>query len=220
MKIDQKFLTRIDEILAKGEEVLATKTPPPEMVFSDDFIDTAAAAQWFASALALIVRLFGDDSHYERELQKYNKGFPQHGEFSSAMGVFRAVKEDYSSGLLVELRKVVEAEVFDDFLEQAQELLEKGYAGAAAVLGGSVLEDGLRTLCVREGIALGSKPKMDRMNNDLAKAGVYDRLTQKRITHLAGIRNDAAHGKWDEFCKDDVTEMLRWIRDFLERNFV
>jgi hypothetical protein len=54
---------------------------------------------------------------------------------------------------------------------------------AAAVIAGTVLETALRQLC------------LDRMNADLAKAGVYNSLMQKRITALAAIRNRAAHGK-------------------------
>ncbi|WP_199901781.1 hypothetical protein [Herbaspirillum sp. B65] len=50
------------------------------------------------------------------------------------------------------------------------------------------------------------------MNSDLAKAGVYNKLTQKQITALADLRNKAAHSQWEEFTKGDVDEMLRSIR--------
>ena len=40
------------------------------------------------------------------------------------------------------------------------------------------------------------KPKLGTMNAGLAKQGVYNKLTQKRITALADIRNKAAHGEW------------------------
>lgn len=53
------------------------------------------------------------------------------------------------------------------------------------------------------------------MNADLAKAGVYNKLQQKRITALADIRNSAAHGKPDEFSENDVTTMIRDIEQFL-----
>jgi hypothetical protein len=66
---------------------------------------------------------------------------------------------------------------------------------AAAVIAGTVLETALRQLC------------LDRMNADLAKAGVYNSLMQKRITALAAIRNRAAHGKPNEFTRDDVSAM-------------
>ena len=54
------------------------------------------------------------------------------------------------------------------------------------------------------------------MNDDLAKAGAYNSLVQKRITALAAIRNSAAHGKPDEFSEKDVTDMISQVRAFVE----
>lgn len=45
--------------------------------------------------------------------------------------------------------------------------------------------------------------KLNKMNEDLAKAGVCSPLRQKRIAALADIRNSAAHGHADKF-----TEMM------------
>jgi hypothetical protein len=61
---------------------------------------------------------------------------------------------------------------------------------AAAVIAGTVLETARRQLCKDHHQQLGS---LGRMNADLAKAGVYNSLMQKRITALAAIRNSAAH---------------------------
>ena len=68
-------------------------------------------------------------------------------------------------------------------------------------------------------ISVPDKPKIDTMNAALAKQGVYSKLTQKRITELADIRNKAAHGKWDEFTKTDFETMLRDVRQFMEEHF-
>lgn len=57
------------------------------------------------------------------------------------------------------------------------------------------------------------------MNAELVKAGVYNRLTQKRITAIADLRNSAAHGKWDQFTQRDVEDAIRWIREFMEGHF-
>jgi hypothetical protein len=105
--------------------------------------------------------------------------------------------------------------VFDDFLEQAQHLFDQGYYQPAAVLAGGVLEDSLRKLSDRNNITLPTKPKLDSMNAELAKKGVYNVLVQKRVTWLADIRNKAAHGLWSEFTVQDVEAMLRQVRDFV-----
>lgn len=59
---------------------------------------------------------------------------------------------------------------------------------------------------------------MDAMNNGLARAGVYNKNQQKRITALAGIRNSAAHGKQGEFTREDVKSMIQEIERFLAQN--
>jgi DNA-binding protein Fis len=54
------------------------------------------------------------------------------------------------------------------------------------------------------------------MNADLARASVYNKLTQKRITAIADIRNNAAHGYWDQFDQADVKDMIDWVATFVE----
>ncbi len=126
--------------------------------------------------------------------------------------VFMAAMEDYKGGFLTSVKTLVQAEVFGSELEQAQELHSSGYMLASAVVAGVVLETALRDLCSRNGIAIS---KLDKMNADLAKAGIYNAIQQKRITALAGIRNSAAHGKPDEFSSEDVTNMIRDVEQFL-----
>lgn len=91
-------------------------------------------------------------------------------------------------------------------------MLSSGYKLAAAVIAGVVLETTLRDLCNQNSLPIG---KLDKMNSDLAKAGIYNKLQQKRITALADIRNSAAHGKPEEFSDNDVTMMIRDIEQFL-----
>ena len=57
------------------------------------------------------------------------------------------------------------------------------------------------------------------MNVELAKAGIYNALWQKKITALADLRNKAAHGKWTEFTEKDVEDMIRDVRRFMEDYF-
>ena len=58
-------------------------------------------------------------------------------------------------------------------------------------------------------------PKLDTMNADLAKAGVYNLLKQKQITALADLRNKAAHGLGG-FTSKDVESMIQDVRRFME----
>lgn len=219
MKPDEKVQNRLAELIKVGEGVLATRRSPGPNVIGDSRVDSQQAYQWATSVQNLLARVFGPTSeHYKN----FTAQVGSHLTFSPtyrAQGILKAAKDDYDNGHLLELRRLVEAEVFDDFLEQAEHLLGSGYYQPAAVVAGCVLEDGLRKLCDAQGINLPSRPKLDAMNAELAKAGVFSKLVQKRITALAELRNKAAHGQWGEFGQNDVKEMVDAVRRLMEEHF-
>jgi len=131
------------------------------------------------------------------------------------MAVLQAAWNDYLSGYLASVSALITAEVFDDFLEQAEYLFKQDYYQAAAVIAGAVLEDTLRKMCDANSISLPAKPGLDWMNAELVKKGVYNKLVLKEITFLADLRNKAAHGLWDQFGKTDVENMLKHVREFV-----
>lgn len=217
--LDEQMLKRFDELVSLGQQVMATRRSPPPGYISSDLVDVQIANQWFTRSLNLIGRCIGAESEHQRAMQRHFTNYPNWSNVQQAFGVLQAARDDFASGALFEVRSLVEAEVFDELLEQGQALLQAGYKGPAAVVIGAVLEDALRKLCGKNSITLSDKPKLDRMNADLVKANVYNVLTQKKITALAGIRNDAAHGKWESFSPADVEGMLQWTRDFMQRHF-
>lgn len=125
------------------------------------------------------------------------------------------------------VRARIQSNIFSDFLEMAEYLIkDEGLKDAAAVFAGGVLEQHIRSLCMKHGVAttLTAKdgkevPKrLDSMNTDLAKAGVYESNDKKQITSWADIRNDAAHANYDKYEASQVTLMIQGIRDFMARN--
>lgn len=183
-------------------------------------VDIQMSSQWGVSCLSLLNRVFSRESdHYKRFDEAVDKGLNHWSYMVKALGILKAALDDYEHGHLFKVRTLIEAEVFDDLLEQAEHLLASGYKGPAAVIAGSVLEDGLRKLCQQRTIILSDKPKLDVMNADLAKSGAYTKLTQKKITALADIRNSAAHGQWDQFTEANVSEMVQGVRSFMEQYF-
>jgi hypothetical protein len=215
MKASELITQRFKELLTSGISVLNTRRSPPSNVIGDDRVDYSGSQEWATSAADMLRRTFGADSEY---YQRFNSGFKHAGYYSDmarAVAVVKAAANDYSKGYLIQTTSLVRAEVFGDFLEQSEHLLEQGFYHAAAVLAGGVLEDSLRRLCEQNSITLSAKPKLDTMNAELAKRGIYNALVQKRVTWLADIRNKAAHGQWLEFTKSDVDRMLPQIRDFV-----
>jgi hypothetical protein len=178
-------------------------------------IDSDALLEWSVKARNLLSKACGQDSEHYRSFVANEKfqAYDLHLEILMRLrAVFLAAKEDFEGGYLNSVRTLVQAEVFDSELEQARALFAGRYLVAAAVISGVVLETTLRELCDRHGVP---HDKLDKMNADLAKAGAYNTLAQKRITALAGIRNSAAHGKPDEFSEGDVDSMIRDVERFV-----
>ena len=216
MKVDQQISDRLADLVKLGDQVLATRRSPGRHVITDDRVDQQLAAQWIASVENLLVRTFGVDSAHSSRFKQHTANYISYSDVLRAQGVLKAAADDFSGGHLMGLRQLVEAEVFDDFLEQAGHLYAAGYHPAAAVVAGCVLEDALRRACAKRSIALAPSPKLDTMNSDLARVGAYSKLVQKRITALADLRNKAAHGQWTDFTAADVDEMIKSVRRLVE----
>jgi hypothetical protein len=136
------------------------------------------------------------------------------------LGILKAMRADYAAGYLSSVAELIHADVFADFLEMADHLLAQGYKDPAAVMTGSVLEEHLRKLCDKSGIATanGTAPKKaDLLNAELAGAGVYTKLDQKNITAWLDLRNKAAHGKYAEYTKEQVQALFDGVRHFMVR---
>ena len=110
---------------------------------------------------------------------------------------------------------MVASDVFADFLDQAQHLLEAGYKDPAAMLAGAVLEDGLRRLLSRAGESTKPRDDLSALNSRCAQKGQYNRLVQKKLSVWIDIRNNAAHGRFEEYNDEDVERMVEGINSFL-----
>lgn len=125
-----------------------------------------------------------------------------------------------NTGLLISFKTIIQSEVFDSELDQAKHFLDSGYLVAAAVTAGVVLETSIKELCKNNGIDIylpesTKSKKLDVLNAALKNAEVYNILQQKKITALADVRNNAAHGNVDQFSKEAVIDMIRDIERFL-----
>lgn len=127
---------------------------------------------------------------------------------------------DLRDGKLGRFVELIHADVFSDYLEMAAYLLREGYKDAAAVITGSTLEAHLKNLCRKHGLPIetqGKPKKADKLNSDLAGAKAYSLGDQKIATAWLDLRNNAAHGKYAEYTKEQVELMVAGVRDFLAR---
>ncbi|MDQ3179419.1 MAG: HEPN domain-containing protein [Acidobacteriota bacterium] len=207
MKINNKIVEHFEQLVRNGEGAESLRQ---ENEFNQ-FL-----SEWKHRSVNIVETIFGRDSSYFKTINSEYEGF---GDVEKAVGALKAAYLDYKDGLILTTRTLIEAEVFDEFLEQAEELFKKSYYQAAAVIAGCVLEDSLRKLGQRKIPNFPTDKTIDPMNIELAKAGIYNALWQKKITVLADLRNKAAHGKWTEFTEKDVEDMIRDVRRFMEDYF-
>lgn len=207
---------RFAELKNQAEEVANSKhVTHSNMLGTNTYVDSEKLLGWVTKTENLISSVCGENSTYYATFvdAKSAHGFGTNLDiFNGLFTIFNAIKDDYENGYLTSYKSLIQAEVFENELEQAKELLNSGYISAAAVISGTVLETSLRELCDRASLPHG---KLDKMNADLVKNGAYNTIQQKQITAMAGIRNSAAHGKPDEFNKDDVSMMITNIESFL-----
>ena len=220
MKLDERVICDIEELISLGEEVISTQRRTESMgrlrVVAEPFVDGQLSAQWGTRSLSLLERIFSKDSIYYETYYRISNSLNKLSNVKRGMGILQAAKVDVEKGGLIKLKDLTRAELFDNLLEQSEYLLDCGYYTAAVVLSGAVLENQLRELSIQHHIELPAKPKLDSMNIELVKKGVYNITTQKRITGIAGIRNSAAHGKESEYTKEDVVDMVKHIRRLIE----
>ncbi len=226
MHIDNVIKKEIDSLVDLGEEITQQASSSHDGLEGNNL---ANVASWITRLGELIRKLYGKNSQY---FDNYNAaisidGFYDirrnwHKHISPVQGFAKAVKHDIETGLLVDIKGLLQADLFSDFLEMSEHLLNEGYKDAAAVIIGAVLEDGLRKLCNKNGIETikpnGSPMTIDFLNIELAKKNVYKKLTQKQITSWAHIRNKAAHGEYEEYTKEEVKMMLLYVQSFADEH--
>lgn len=210
------MLSRLSNLLQKGEKVAqsASSKPgsPPSMF--PPMADAALYAEWKSQSLAAIESIVGRDHVYAQQFRDSVDGLLR-SNVKSGQGVLRALHEDVSRGYLSDIRLLMTAEVFTDFLDMAAHLIETGYIYPAASLIGAVLEDGLRRIAASHEITIKSRDDVGSLNQRCADKNVYNRLKQSQVQVWNNVRNAADHGNFSEFTAHDVAAMLTGVRDFL-----
>jgi hypothetical protein len=213
----KKFAQRFQELSDQLKQVEGTEASKQTLMGGSSYqhIEAHLILNWAVKARNLIQSACGKESEHYASFVTAEETRPYEDSPTrlKRMGaVFLAAREDFEGGYLNSIRNLVQAELAGGELDQARELFASGYYAAAAVVAGVVLENTLRSLCVKQGLPAGS---MERMNADLAKSSEYNALVQKRVTALAAVRNSAAHGKSGEYTNEDVKSMIPEVERFV-----
>ncbi len=211
------FIKQLTEVITECESVLSKS----KFKDASDMLSSTEPTYLLTRCLAAIKRASGLNSAYHDSAIAINKAHRNvYYKLPRLIGVAKALLSDIQNGYLESFEELLHGDVFSDYLEMADYLLQKGYKDAAAVLAGSTLEIHIRKLCKKHGVEteLNNKPKKaDALNIELKKQQVYKLIDQKNITAWLSLRNNAAHGKYSEYDKNQVQLLVASIRDFLIR---
>lgn len=217
------LITRVDELLAQGNDVLKTRHTVGPGPYSSEHVREAELAAFRSAGLSFLQRVYDIKHPHFREFEQRVKATTP-SDTECGIAILQAVRAELAGGWLFTVKGLVAAEVFADFLEMAEHLLEQSYKDPAAVMAGSVLEEHLRQLCAKHAIPLTERrgnddvpKKPDRLNADLAGADVYNKLEQKQITAWLDLRNKAAHGDYGSYTDDHVRQFLAGLISFTNR---
>ena len=219
MRIEQ-IKDRINELVILADRVISTERSSE---FGGSYVQTEIFQEFRASGLSFFRNTFGEQHPFYKEFdKKVSDTYTYHAQ--EGRGILKAAKQEIDGGWIFTVKGIVSAEIFSDFLEMAEHLLTEGYKDPAAVMIGSVLEEHLRQLCLKNSITTervkNGKPlpkKADLLNSELASASVYNKLDQKSITSWLDLRNKAAHGKYSEYTKEQVEFMYHGVSNFMMR---
>jgi hypothetical protein len=213
--MEKEIIDRLDKILLLGEQTIASGSK------FNSYADSKLRAQYVTMGQSFLSNLFGENSPYLIEFKLcLNDYFASTIEMGQ--GVLQGAREEILNGGLIKIKRLVTADLFADFLEMAEYLLNEGYKDASAVMIGSVLEEHLRKLCDANKISTtspkdGRPKKADLLNAELTGQAIYDKLDQKNVTAWLDLRNKAAHGKYAEYNLDQVKNMLTGVTEFITR---
>jgi ribosomal protein L14E/L6E/L27E len=213
------LIDRIEKCISVGNAFKKAR-----YVDKNDASENTLFTKWFSQTTACLIGIFGENHPYTKNFENTcsMQSMPQ---VDGGIGILTAAKEDIEDGYLNGLFGIISAEIFSDFLDMAEHLLQEKYKDPAAIIVGISLEAHLKGLSKKAEIETSNidengnikHKKAGVINSDLCKAGVYNKLEEKMITAWLDLRNKAAHGQFSEYTIEQVNNMYLSVTDFITR---
>ncbi|HBV95695.1 MAG: hypothetical protein JL50_10410 [Peptococcaceae bacterium BICA1-7] len=132
--------------------------------------------------------------------------------FQQQMNILESAGKRFESSLF-DLKQIVQADIFDDELETADELLKNGFVRAAGAIAGVVLENHFKIVCDNHKVTLKKKnPSISDYNDTLKNSDIIEVNVWRFIQYLGDIRNLCDHSKEKEPTKEQVTDLIAGVK--------
>lgn len=140
-------------------------------------------------------------------------------EFTQQLNMVKAAKGTLDSTLM-DLKAVLQADLFDTEVETAVALAKAGYLRAAGAICGVVIEKHLLHVCDAHNVTVRKKnPNISDLNQLLRDADVTSVPQWRFIQHLADIRNICDHAKGREPSKEEIDDLVAGAQKVLKTIF-
>ena len=184
---------------------------------------TAPAIGLLAEAKEFLRIHAGEKTAFYTQIDDLKIGMPSQYVIQRVKQILEAFIRYVESGLLqgTSIQRKTQIDVVSDFLYQANTLLDSKevHAAVPTVIIGAALEEFLRNWIEEVGLELkGQKPSLDSYKNVLRDAQLITKQDAKDITAWGGLRNQAAHGEWEEVeDKNRISIMLEGVNLFMRK---
>lgn len=139
-------------------------------------------------------------------------------QFRQQLNILNSAKRRFESSLF-DIKKLLQADLFDSELEVAEELNKKGFIRAAGAVAGVVLERHLVQVCDSHSLTSGKNPGISDLNDTLKKSDIIEIPQWRFVQHLADLRNLCDHKKTSEPTKDQIDELIAGVSKIIKTLF-
>lgn len=147
-------------------------------------------------------------------LRRENSGSVVYGKFITQWRILTSVVRRLDSAI-ADIEGTLRASMFDNEIDQAQELLDKDHVRAAGALAGVVLESHLAAVCSSHQVSLGRKKKtIGNLKDALKSSGTIDLPVARQIEALADVRNLCGHKRGREPTSEEVQRLIDHTRRY------
>jgi hypothetical protein len=216
---------RFENLIERGNEIYTNSDTGYNFNFNSfEFADEqySKGIAWKLSTKNILQKVYGERSEYYVLFSKIFSGYSEslkiqycQENIAQSLGILTSAKEEFDLGLIQKIIHIVSVEFFDNVLDQAKELLRKGYKDPAAILGRIIIENTLKDLCKRNDIQLREGEGASSLNEKLKSNHVFTLPQFKLCRTNIELGNDAAHGNFMKYSEHDVSKMFEYIENSL-----
>lgn len=193
---------------------------------------------WYSEALAVVRQILPERvadfrSHYERpksgrkdilfsnyviedfiqgvRITRYNDVVVDRSaalpRLEAQVAILKACKARFTTSLF-DIRQLVQADLLDDELAGARELLKSKFFRAAGVVAGVVLERHLQTVAANHSVTVKARASLGDYIAALKEADIVETTEWRKLQHLSELRAKCTHNKGAEPTPQEVDDLI------------